>query len=263
MHSCVAHGRIQHTRLSPCAHQFAYNLSMLYLDLDEAPALFGLHPLWSWNRRNLACVLRKDHLRSEANDLAEAVRDCITDFDGTRPSGPISLLTQPRYFGYCINPISVYFVWSEDRSVLQWVVLEVHNTPWDEQHPYLLKMPLEHDWSKAANPVQLDFAKVLHVSPFMGMDMSYRLHLKQPPGETLQLTLENRRDDERVFAAHLNLKLTPVTRKSLTGLLLKTPFMTLKIAAGIYYQALRIKFKGVPYVPYPGRHTEKPSGVSQ
>ncbi len=258
MHSAVAQGEMRHRRFSPREHRFAYQLSMLYLDLDEAPALLAQHPLWSWNRWNLACVLRRDHLRRDEPDLAQAVRHCIHDFAGVCPQGPITLLTQPRYFGYCINPISVYFVWSADRGRLEWVLLEVHNTPWEEQHPYVLKAPASQQgaWS-------LDFSKAMHVSPFMAMDMKYRLRLQRRPDQGIRLSLENWREQERLFVAHLNLDLQPASRKALSRLVLRHPFMTAKVAAAIYYQALRIKLKGVPYVPYPGRHTAKPSGVSR
>lgn len=252
MHSAAAYGWVRHRRFSPRVHDFRYRLSMLYLDLDEAEDLLRKHPLWSYQRRNVACVLRRDHLRGGADDLASTVRDQIEAFSGERPQGPIRLLTQPRYFGYCINPISIYFVWSADGQTLDWLLLEVHNTPWDEQHAYILRWP---------SSGSVDFEKLMHVSPFMPMDMSYRLRLRQAPGESLVIGLENHRAGERVFAASLKLDLKPLNLRSLTGLLLRTPLMTLKIAAAIYFQALRIKLKGVPYVPYPGRHTAKPSGV--
>ncbi len=258
MHSAVARGRMQHHRFTPKQHRFSYPLSMLYLDLEEAPQVLAQHPLWSWNRRNLACVLRQDHLRRDEACLSTAVRACIEAFSGTAPMGPISLLTQPRYFGYCINPISIYFVWSQDRSQLEWLLLEVHNTPWDEQQPYVLQLPAQQQGSWS-----IDFDKAMHVSPFMNMDMHYRLHLQGEPHKGLRMQLENWRDEERLFMASLSLDFKPATRRELSKLLLKTPLMTMKIAAAIYYQALRIKLKGVPYVPYPGRHQSKNSGVSQ
>jgi DUF1365 family protein len=247
MHSKVASGWVQHRRFTPKAHEFRYQLSMLYLDLDEAPQLFSEHWLWSYQRKNLACILRQDHLRGGDADLVSEVRNRIERICGTRPSGPVSLLTQPRYWGYSMNPISLYFIWSPDRSKLEWLLLEVHNTPWNEQHPYILKAP-----EQQSAGLSMRFDKAMHVSPFMDMDMHYRLRLRQEPGKNMLITLENWRDEQRLLATHLQLKLTPVTASSLAGLLFKTPFMTLKIAAAIYYEALRIKLKGVPYVPYPG-----------
>ena len=230
---------------------------MLYLELDEADEIFSGHPFWSWNKVNLACVLRRDHIRHPAPDLGDAVRSVIDDFSGSHPTGPISLLTQPRYWGYCINPISVYFVWSEDRSCLEWLLLEVNNTPWDEQHPYVLQAN-----TKAGESVAIDFAKHLHVSPFMAMDMNYRLNLSLSESRKLSLCLENRKGEDRIFNASLNLKFSPVNRRSLSLLLFNYPFMSLKIVAAIYWQALKLKLKGTPYIARPGRHKPHTSGVT-
>lgn len=263
MHSQVAHGRVRHQRLQPLSHAFRYRLSMLYLSLDEAPTLFSKRWLWSYNRPNLACVLREDHLRDGVEDLDCAVRDLIQAEQGVRPQGPVDLLTQPRYWGFAMNPISIYFVWSPDRSQLEWLLLEVHNTPWNEQHPYLLK-PAP---AQSGDLIDLRFAKAMHVSPFMDMDMHYRLRLRQRPGETLNLSLENRRNDQLLFKAGLDLRFSPATAAALAGLLWKTPFMSLRVAAGIYFQALRLRLKGVPYVPHPGRMQRHaaphPSGVQE
>lgn len=256
MHSAVAFGTLRHRRHEPRKHAFEYAISMLYLDLSEASEVMRLHPLWSWNRRNIACVLRDDHLRHPAEDLGEAVRATIEAFSGERCEGSISLLTQPRYWGHALNPISVYFVWSPDRTRLEWLLLEVHNTPWEEQQAYVLRVPPD------GYPVQLEFDKTMHVSPFMDMDMRYRLALRQPPDRSIELSLSNWRDESCLFSAHLQLDLAPVTPARLTALLLKTPCMSLKVAGAIYWEALKLKLKGIPYVPHPGRHDGKPSGVS-
>jgi DUF1365 family protein len=58
------------------------------------------------------------------------VRDALAAATG-RPTGRISLLTHPSYFGYCFNPVSFYFVWAADGSgALESVLAEVSNTPW-------------------------------------------------------------------------------------------------------------------------------------
>lgn len=256
MRSQVARGSVTHHRYEPTLHRFRYRLSMFYLELDEAEDIFRRHPFWSWNKRNLACVLRRDHLHHPAPDLREAVRTVIGDFSGLRPTGPISLLTQPRYWGYCINPISVYFVWSDDRSRLDWLLLEVNNTPWDEQHPYVLQVN-----APAGEPISLDFAKRLHVSPFMEMDLNYRLALRISESQKLSLCLENRKGEDRIFSASLNLKFSPVSRRSLSKLLFNYPFMSLKIVAAIYWEALKLKWKGTPYIARPGKHKPHISGV--
>jgi DUF1365 family protein len=47
------------------------------------------------------------------------------------------MLTHLEYFGYCFNPISVYYMYGEDGRV-ETVVAEVSNTPWMEMHLYVL-----------------------------------------------------------------------------------------------------------------------------
>lgn len=262
MHSAVAHGWVDHQRLTPAEHRFRYRISMLHLDLGEAPELFRRRWLWSWNRPNLACVLRRDHLRGGDPDLITAVRDEIERQSGERPAGPVTLLTQPRYWGYCMNPISFYFVWSADRRRPEWLLLEVHNTPWNEQHPYVLKLPAD-----MGGPLDLRFDKAMHVSPFMDMNMQYRLRMKLRAGEQIQINLENWREQQRLFGARMSLRFAPVTAASLAGLLVKTPFMSFKVAAAIYFEALRLKLKAVPYVPHPGKSrghaSPHPSGVAK
>ena len=59
-------------------------------------------------------------------------------------------------------------------------------------------------------------------------------------------------DDDRgsVFSAMLSLERQPLSLQSVRRKLLKTPVMTLYIVFRIYWQALQLYVKGVPYVPY-------------
>lgn len=218
---------------------------MLRVDLAEAPALFAKRWLWSWNRPNLASILRRDHLRFGGEDWEGALRDLVQSREGIRPLGPIELLTQPRYAGYVMNPISVYLYWAPDRSRLEWVLLEVHSTPWDEQVLYLLRPPEEQ-----SQGMRLRFGKEMHVSPFLPMDMEYELGLRVD-SEQLALSLDNWKEGERVFSANLSLQMHPVHGANLARTLVATPLMTLKVVLAIYFEALRLYLKGVPYIPPP------------
>lgn len=243
--SKIARGWTRHRRFAPKAHDFRYRVSMLRLDLAEVETVFQRRWLWSWNAPNLLSVQRRDHLRQGGPDLAEAVRELIVERGGARPTGPIELLTQPRYAGYVMNPISVYLVWTTDRSRLDWVVLEVHNTPWDQQIAYVLKPPAEQQ-----SGFRLRFGKDMHVSPFMPMDMEYELGLRATD-EQIALRLDNWRAGERVFSANLQLQMAPVTGLNLARTLLFTPLMAFQVVAGIYFEALRLYLKGVPYIAPP------------
>jgi len=57
---------------------------------------------------------------------------------------------------------------------------------------------------------------------------------------------------ERVFSAGMHLVRVPITGSSLARALLRWPAMTLRVIAGIYWQALRLKLKGVRFFTHPG-----------
>ena len=53
--------------------------------------------------------------------------------------GKIKLLSHLTYFGYCFNPLSIYYVYKkDDPEELLCIIAEVSNTPWIEQHSYAL-----------------------------------------------------------------------------------------------------------------------------
>ena len=97
MTSCIYEGSVRHRRFRPVRNEFRYRLFMMYLDLAELPHLFDAHPLWSNERPNLAYFRRRDHLGDPERPLDESVRDLVEERAGSRPTGPIRLLTHLCY----------------------------------------------------------------------------------------------------------------------------------------------------------------------
>jgi len=249
MNSCLYVGHVGHRRSSPAVNEFRFGLFMLYLDLAELDQVFAGRWFWSVERRNWASFRRADHLR-QPGSLDGGVRDAVERQLGFRPSGPVRILTHLRYLGYCFNPISTYYCYGGDGTTLEAIVAEVHNTPWGEEYVRALDCRSggrEGDW------LVFTLDKEFHVSPFMPMDIHYTWRFTAP-GETLAVRMENEHRGTKVFWARLDLTRRALNGSSLALALLKWPFMTGRVIAAIYWQALRIRQKGVPFCPHPDRH---------
>ncbi len=246
--SCVYEGVIRHRRLEPVQHEIEYAIALMFVDLDELPAVFDGHALWSARRPALGWFRRADYLGDPAQPLHEAVRELVAERTGRRPQGPIRLLTHLRTFGHCFNPVSFYYCYDAAGERVEAVVAEVTNTPWGERHAYVL----DRDRAQDGRVIEDHFAKVFHVSPFMGMDHRYDWRILEP-GPELLVQIDSVREGRKAFDATLTLRRRPLDGRALRRVLVRYPAATLVASARIYLHALRLKLKGAPYFPHPER----------
>jgi uncharacterized protein len=240
--SCLYEGAVRHRRFEVRRHDLRYRLNLAYVDLDELPGLLDGNLIRS--RPGLVRFRRRDYLGEASVPLDQAVRDEVQRQSGRRPDGPIRLLTQLRSYGICFNPVSFYYCFDAAGERLEHVLAEVTNTPWGERHAYVLTA------ADTAAPVTGSSEKVLHVSPFMGMDYRYEWQVTAP-AKRLEVHIESHRAGERRFDATLCLRRRELTRASLARAAGRYPFATLRVLALIYAHALRLKLKGVPVHRHP------------
>lgn len=225
---------------------------MMYLDLDELPTLFSGRWFWSASRPALARFRRGDHLGPGDKPLADVIRDLVETNTGKRPEGPVRLLTNLSYFGFCFNPVSFYYCFAADGETVEYIVSEVNNTPWGERDTYVLDC--QHGGSGAAS-WRFRPKKKMHVSPFMPMDVEYDWALSKPT-DRLSINMANDEDGSRIFDAAMNLNRKAITGWSLTRVLLRFPLMTTKIIFAIHWEALRLWVKRCPLYIHPGKKKE-------
>lgn len=253
MHSALYSGRVSHCRREPRRHEFSYASSMLWLDLAELDEVFAGRWLWSTRRANLACYRRADYLGDPHQPLEAAVRDCVASAVGTRPAGPIRLLTLLRLYGLSFNPVSFYYCYDAHDRRVEAIVAEITNTPWKERHRYVVTAKPSAPSAPSApadGTLRGTFDKCFHVSPFMPMELSYEWNFTEP-GEELTVAMLNRRAGRTVFSATLQLERQPLTGPRLAALLLNVPASGIGVLSRIYWQALRLWWRRTPYFGHP------------
>lgn len=160
------------------------------------------------------------------------------------------MLSQLRNYGYCFNPVTFYYCYRDESDVLDTIVAEITNTPWGERQSYVLPVTAEGAPGGAGQAFEFSFDKTFHVSPFMPMNQSYRWRFGVP-GRDVAVHMENHQDGVSVFDATLVLHREPINTASLARVLLRFPASCVRVLAAIYWQALRLWLKRVPFHAHP------------
>ena len=239
MTSAIYSGTVMHRRFKPLGHNLSYRLAQMLFDLDAMPAL----RLFSHNRFNLVSFHDRDHLDGSGTDLRIQIGRLLTTAGLEPDGGAIRLLCMPRILGHAFNPISVFFCYRRDGSLLA-LLYEVNNT-FGQRHSYLIPVA-----DRDAATIRQRCDKGFYVSPFMRMDMTYAFNVV-PPGDTVAVVVHGDDADGRVITASFTGRRREASDAALTAMLLRYGLLSLKVIGAIHWEAIKLWLKGLRIQPRP------------
>ncbi|MBN9218622.1 MAG: DUF1365 domain-containing protein [Mesorhizobium sp.] len=234
-------GEVMHARLKPFGHRFVYSVFSLLVDIDRLAELDRMTWLLKVNRAGLASFHESDHVERDGETLRCFADRLLAGAGLSEPAARILLLAYPRILGYVFNPISVYFCYGKAGTLIA-LIYAVRNT-FGQRHTYVA--PLEAGDLTPAG-VRQTRTKIFPVSPFIDMGTRYHFHIL-PPGKVVRLRIHETENGEPLLSATFAGKNQPLGTARLAACLLKFPFMTWKIVAGIHWEALKLWLKGARF----------------
>lgn len=300
----IFRGSVFHIRHKPTVHSFSYPLFFSVVDLDEANPLFGndVYTVGAdegrgklWPLSKLMMLRDVDHLKngegiteSKMSSMKERIgnliyertngkldlRSALKDGASGSDARKVLLVTHLMYYGYCFNPVSLYYVLkptNENSSdpYIEAIVVEVSNTPWNEMSIYVLhrdsvdvsecSVIQSTDKGFSAPSYQYKFRKNFHVSPFMTMDHDYdwTFRMSQDRIHVLAKMIkreQSSKDGELYFTAGFDITRTPATKyypMQLAWIICRFPIYCFVIQIWIHYEAIKLLMKGVQFIPHP------------
>ena len=237
--------RVMHLRVMPGGtrtHRFRYSVFRFWLDIDRLSTTFAGLRLAGHNRFNIFGFYERDHGPRDGSALRPWVETLLAR-EGVETPATIMLYCFPRMLGYEFNPLAVYFAYDAQGNPTG-IVYQVRNTDGDLS-PYTVNL-------RNAGPrhtAQKDF----YVSPFIDNRQQYAFTLDVKP-DHLNLRIRLDGSDGLTMIASENARSEPLTNRTLLSRALCQPFMTLKITAGIYFEAVRLRLKGAEFYKHPGNN---------
>jgi DUF1365 family protein len=185
--------RTTHARLSPTTHSFSYFYlyagipiglkdcfnTLLSADTTLLNSEHGNLKTWkAW-----FTVEGDDHLQRTTStvDLLQKLHCYLKSQDIAHQLYPfVYLVTAPRFLGFSFNPVSFWYLYSEQRQLTA-MILEVNNT-FDERRMYFLERRDVPDKQASAEKDILthSWPKDFHVSPFNDREGNYSLKARDP-----------------------------------------------------------------------------------
>ncbi|RCK47843.1 DUF1365 domain-containing protein [Thalassospira profundimaris] len=240
--SALYEGVVTHHRLRPKRHKLRYSVFSFLLDLDEIDDLSSRLRLFSRNRFNLFSFHDRDHADGANTNLRHRMETLLGRHGLGDCAHKIRLLCYPRLLGFVFNPLSVYFCYRADATIGA-VLYEVSNT-FGDRHSYLI--PVGEHGLDDKGVLRQSCAKGFYVSPFIDMVADYHFRIRVP-GENVAVTIRETDAKGAFLTAAFVGDRNALSDRKLFGAFIRYPLMTLKVVAGIHWEALHLWRKGMTF----------------
>jgi DUF1365 family protein len=248
--SCLYHGEVVHRRLIPLRHELRYRVFNFFVDIDELPQLAQRLKLFSYNRFNLFSIDDRKHGLGDGSSIHQFIWSLVREADTGNSVKRMFMFCYPRVLGCVFNPLTVYYGF-DAAGELCLMVYEVNNT-FGERHSYVI--PVNQSGQQSCD-------KKFYVSPFNKIEGHYDFTTRAPDDE-LKLAITLVTPHGPCLKAWFSGTKQPLTDVNLLKSFLSLPLLPLKIVGGIYWEAIKLRAKGLRISDRP-RHPEHTVSISR
>ncbi|MEY8765851.1 MULTISPECIES: DUF1365 domain-containing protein [Francisella] len=238
----ILSSKVFHKRHHPKQNSFRYK--SYYIILDMLNLKQSKTSFFSINKPNLYSFYDKDHgLKDGSSSLKWATN--LLDQHNLKYD-KIKLMTMPRVLGYLFNPVSFWLCYSEKKLVA--VIAEVNNT-FKETHSYIC----HNNGNEITDKTWFKAEKIFHVSPFYPRQGFYKFNfaLDFDNNAKNQVIINYYDNNQLQLGTAINGQIKPLSSTNLVKEFFRSPLLTFKVIYLIHWQALKIVFKRIKYIPKP------------
>ena len=247
LNSAIYTGRVFHRRLEQREHQLDYTTFYFLLDLDELQSLSTVSRLFNAGRRAWFSFHEADYgvakpevaRREERSSLQTQYQALLAEHGLTASRWHFQLLTMPRILGYAFNPISLLYC-NDNKGDLRAMIYEVNSTFGERIH-YVLPV------TDAGSRVRHQCQKEMFVSPFFDLQGHYEFDVGQPL-DKLNFCIDYFARDELSLRASFSGRRLDFSASNLRKLAVTKSNTTIKVIAGIHWEAIKLWLKGLAIV---------------
>jgi uncharacterized protein len=231
---------VWHLRERPKRNEFTY--AVYYVAYELGGEKVKKPTFFSFDRWNILSLYKKDLGPKDGTDWLPWVRSLYQQ-NGVQIEGTdtVEVISHPRLFGYAFNPITFWLLLDASKHIKA-VVCEVHNT-FGGNHNYVLS----HKDGSFIKPEDVFIAqKELYVSPFNSMEGYYKFSFVRTP-KKFKADIFYYVGEDSVVKTSMAGEYATFSSRTIIGVVIMYPLMTLLVVARIHWQALILFIKGVPH----------------